>query len=262
MTGIPVYQTDAPIERASDSRDKALYNTIFQRIRQWIREGRLKEGDPLPSERELAQIFDVSRVPVREALKILEFTGAAEQVRGKGLVLRKISVNNLISNIDFVLMDSTHTLLDLFEAREGLEIQAASLAAQRWDESDMEAMEQAIAAMERGLRSGGEILETSMGFHTAVVKAAHNKALWEINIYLSDWLRILRLEVYRQSVLHEEGLHNHKDILERIRTRDSSGAAQKMKEHLVRSKSVIASAMGEGARHESGDTGMKTETQA
>ena len=45
---------------------------------------KLKEGDMLPSERDLAQLFDVSRVPVREALKILEFTGVAEQVRGKG----------------------------------------------------------------------------------------------------------------------------------------------------------------------------------
>jgi GntR family transcriptional repressor for pyruvate dehydrogenase complex len=237
-----------PLNRATASKDDALYSQIFYRIRQWIREGKLKEGDMLPSERELAQMFDVSRVPVREALKVLEFTGVAEQVRGKGVFIKRISVNNLISNIDFVLMDSGQTLLDLFEAREGIEIQAASLAAQRWTASDMEAMEAAVAAMEKRLRTGEEILDTSMSFHTAVIAASHNKTIWEVNLYLSDWLRIARREIYRQTNLHEEGLHNHKDILEKIRLHDSDGAAAKMKEHLLRSKRFIEEAIKSAER--------------
>lgn len=228
-----------PLDRSAFSGGKALYSQIFHQIRQWIREGKIVEGDMLPSERDLAQMFDVSRVPVREALKILEFTGVAEHVRGKGVFVKKISINNLISNIDFVLMDSAHTLLDLFEAREGIEIQAASLAAQRWNDADMAAMEAAITSMERNLNTGRNILDTSMSFHTAVLAASHNKAIWEINQYLSDWLRLAREEIYKQMPVHQEGLNNHKEILERIRQRDGEGAASKMKEHLVRSKTII-----------------------
>ncbi|MFA6366400.1 MAG: FadR/GntR family transcriptional regulator [Candidatus Hydrogenedentales bacterium] len=237
-----------PLDRSTSSGGSMLYTQIFHQIRQWIREGKLKEGDMLPSERDLAQLFDVSRVPVREALKILEFTGVAEQVRGKGLFIKKISINNLISNIDFVLMDSAHTLLDLFEAREGIEIQAASLAAQRWNEGDMAIMEEAIASMERKLRTGEEILDTSMSFHTAVIAASHNKAMWEINLYISDWLHIAREAIYKQTTLHEEGLRDHQEILDRIRHHDSEGAAQKMKNHLIRSKKVIEEAVAAAAR--------------
>lgn len=231
------------LDRSTSSGGSMLYTQIFHKIRQWIREGKLKEGDMLPSERDLAQLFDVSRVPVREALKILEFTGIAEQIRGKGLFIKKISVNNLISNIDFVLMDSEQTLLELFEAREGIEIQAAALAAQRWNETDMANMEAAIASMERQLRTGEEILDTSMSFHTAVIAASHNKAMWEINLYISDWLHLARERIYRQSLVHEEGLLHHKQILECIRLHDSDGAAQKMKEHLVRSKKMMEEAI-------------------
>ncbi|MEI6874032.1 MAG: FadR/GntR family transcriptional regulator [Spirochaetota bacterium] len=238
------YSDTEPLNRMPSSKDDALYLQIFYRIRQWIREGKLKEGDLLPSERELAQIFDVSRVPVREALKVLEFTGVAEHVRGKGVFIRRISVNNLISNIDFVLMDSAHTMMDLFEAREGIEIQAVSLAAQRWNEADMAALQEAVASMDRKLRSGEELLDSSMSFHTAVMAASHNQAIWEVNLYLSDWLRIARQEVYKKTNLHEEGLHNHRDILEKIRLRDSEGAAQKMKEHLARSRRILEDAIG------------------
>jgi GntR family transcriptional regulator, transcriptional repressor for pyruvate dehydrogenase complex len=233
------------LDRSATTEGTALSSQIFRRIRQWIREGKLKEGDLLPSERELALLFDVSRVPIREALKVLEFTGVAQHVRGKGVFIKKIDVNNLISNIDFVLMDRSHTLLDLFEAREGIEIQAASLAALRWDEADMNLMEAAIATMERRLREGSSIIETSMSFHTAVIAASHNRAIWEINAYLSDWLRAGRETIYRRTTLHEEGLRNHKDILEKIRLRDSDGAAASMKEHLLRSRRLIEESVTE-----------------
>ncbi|HWR31396.1 MAG TPA: winged helix-turn-helix domain-containing protein, partial [Negativicutes bacterium] len=74
-----------PINRDGNNETDALYMQIVERIRQWILKGQLKDGDLLPSERDLAQMFDVSRVPVREALKVLEFLGAVKHVRGKGV---------------------------------------------------------------------------------------------------------------------------------------------------------------------------------
>jgi len=236
-----------PLDRTSSQKESALYCQIFYQIRQWIREGRLKEGDMLPSERELAQMFDVSRVPVREALKVLEFVGVAEQVHGKGVFIKRISVNNLISNIDFVLMDGASTLLDLFEAREAIEIQAASLAALRWNEEDMAMMQGAIAAMEKKIQAGEDILETSMSFHTAVIAASHNKTIAEINLFLADWLRLARQHFMAKSTLHQVGLHNHQDILDRIKARDAPGAAAKMKEHLDRTRVVMEAGMKEVA---------------
>lgn len=256
LSGIPVYQQHSrritrimneerstvqvePLEKGVTARATALSRQIYDRIRQMIREGSLRAGDILPSERELAQRFDVSRVPVREALKVLEFVGVTEHIQGKGIFVRRVTAESLASTIDFVLMNSPRTLLDLFEAREGIEIQAASLAAQRRDDADLARMEAAILATERSLTEGVEIIDSSMGFHTALIAASHNKAIVEINLFLSEWLRYARLQFMRSSRLHDEGLHRHREIFEMVKLKDSAGAAAKMREHLETTKQVL-----------------------
>jgi len=233
-----------PLERVSSDPEEALYGQVIARLRTWIQEGRFKEGDFLPSERELATMFGVSRVPIREALKILEFTGIAEQIRGRGVRLRKITANRLISNIDFALIASDHTLKDLFEAREAIEIKAATLAAERWTQEDLRAMEAAVDEVDEVQRSGGDLLDTSMSFHTALIAAAHNLAISEVNLYLSDWLRVARQQVFRTTPIHDSGLHDHRAILERVKARDSEGAAARMKEHLDKTWEVLAQGLG------------------
>jgi GntR family transcriptional regulator, transcriptional repressor for pyruvate dehydrogenase complex len=234
-----------PLDRMAVKKTDALYGQIFSRIRQWIREGQLQEGDPLPSERELAEEFGVSRVPVREAMKILEFLGAIQRIPGRGVFVKKIGVSNIVDSIDFMMLDTNHTLLDLFEAREGIEIQAAFLAAQRRTEVDLADLETAIQEMERKFRRGEDFAEASMSFHSAVLVASHNLAIVQINRFLADWLRYLRRQYLKGARTSEAGLHDHRAIAETIRLRDSAGASRAMQEHLARAKKVITDAVGE-----------------
>ncbi len=82
--GIPPEEQE--LNKLMDKSSEVLYAQIVERIRVWIIKGYLKEGDTLPSERELAQMFDVSRMPVSQALKILEFLGVVQHIRGKAFV--------------------------------------------------------------------------------------------------------------------------------------------------------------------------------
>ena len=159
---------------------------IVERIRTCIQEGQFKEGDPLPSERELAQLFDVSRVPVREALKILAFMGVIEYVKGKGSFVKRLSMSNMLENIDFLLMSPLHTMVDLFEAREAIELQATRLAAQRRSEEDIYAIKAVIAEMESNIKMGIDVYDASMKFHSAIIAASHNTVLVKINEFLAD----------------------------------------------------------------------------
>ena len=72
-----------------------------------------------------------------------------------------------------------------------------------------------------------------------MIIASHNKTIAEINLFLSDWLKIAQIQAYSRLARHEEGLANHRDILDKIRSRDSEGAAAMMKSHLLRTKRVI-----------------------
>ena len=70
-----------------DRNNKTLYGQIADILRERIMSGEFKPGDILPSERELAEEMQVSRIPVREAMKSLEYLGVVKQIRGKGVLV-------------------------------------------------------------------------------------------------------------------------------------------------------------------------------
>lgn len=228
-----------PLNRSEGKDFDALYVQIVERIRQWILQGDLKDGDLIPSERELAQMFDVSRVPVREALKVLEFLGAVKHVRGKGVYVRKIGIDHVLSNIDFLMADPTHLLNDLYEARQGLECEAAMLAAERRTENDLLLIESQIMEMEKVMVLGGDVGEASVRFHTAVIAASQNSMLIRINEMLVDLLRFSRSRSLQQPTRYANVLRDHRFILEKIKQRDGEGAAKALRDHLEAAKHVI-----------------------
>ena len=231
-----------PLNRSEKSETDALYMQIVERIRQWILTGALKDGDLLPSERDLAQMFDVSRVPVREALKVLEFLGAVKHIRGKGVYVKKIGINHVLSNIDFLMTNPTHLLTDLYEARQGLEAEAALLASERATYQDLLQIESEIMEMEKIIALGGNASEASVQFHTAVIAASHNALLIRINEMFIDLLRFSRSRSHQKQSRYKDVLSDHRFILEKIRQHDGEGAARALREHLEAAKKVVLAA--------------------
>lgn len=77
-----------------------------------ITRGELKCGERIPSERDLAARFNVSRVPIREALKILEYMGVLDSSRGDGTYVKNIVVEDLIGRLDFPITATADTLME------------------------------------------------------------------------------------------------------------------------------------------------------
>lgn len=228
-----------PIDRLDVNYPK-LYTKIIDSIKDMIQEGRLKAGDMLPSERDLADLFQVSRVPVREALKILEYIGVVQNVRGKGKYIRSINLNDLIETINFLLLTQEESILELFEMREATELQATRLASIRRTEADLEAMAKAIFEMEEEITSGEDGAKPSLEFHTAILRASKNKILYQVNSYFMDLLEISRKKTLSRTEHRPESLNDHKMIFERIVEQDAEGSAQLMFEHLRRAKDMLA----------------------
>ena len=187
----------------------------------------------------MAQMLGVSRVPVREALKVLEFLGAVQHIRGKGVYVRKIGISQVLSNIDFLMVDSAHLLTDLFEARHGLECQAVLLAAERCTEQDLLQIESEIMEMEKIIVLGDDVEEASVRFHTAIITASHNALLMRINEMFMDLLRFSCNRPFQQPGRYADVLRDHRFILKKIRHHDGAGAAKALSDHLEVAKKIV-----------------------
>ncbi|AIF53151.1 FadR/GntR family transcriptional regulator [Pelosinus sp. UFO1] len=230
---------ETPLKKFAEDSSDALYMQIVSRIQQLMREGHLKQGDKLPSERELAEMFDVSRVPVREALKVLEFLGAIQHRRGEGVFVKKIKMKRILHALDFFMTDPADQLINLFEAREAFEIQAVRLAAERRTEADIEAIRRVLLEMEFLIFAGKPVHDVSTKFHTAVIEAAHNEIISEINEFLSDLLTYSRQKSLSDVSRHTVSLQYHQLILQHIIEKNAQAAVCVMQEHLDDAKIAV-----------------------
>lgn len=224
------------INRVKIQSSDGLYRKIVEEIKGLVVEGKLRAGEKLPSERELADQFAVSRVPVREALKTLEFMGIVQHVRGEGVYVRTVNIHDLLRHVEFAVLDNEEdvhqTLEELFEVREAIEIKAARLAAVRRTEQDLEILQNAVWDMERDVQLGRNHKQSSLDFHTGIIRASKNKMLCRINEALLDlhWLsRQKSAEVGGRGTI---SLEFHRKLLQAIRKEDVGMAGMLMQEHL------------------------------
>jgi GntR family transcriptional regulator, transcriptional repressor for pyruvate dehydrogenase complex len=222
--GMPMYKV---------VRTARLYEQIVQQIEQSIQEGKLKPGDQLPAERELAQEFGVSRTAVREAVKTLSEKGLVEAYSGRGTFVStgksqaiRHSLNSFLKSGD--LEDSDYVA----EMREILEPEFTALAATRIEEQHLVMMREAVAVMDRSMKNPDAYIEADLDFHLALAEAAGNPLILSLLDSLVGILREQRLGIFSVTGGPERGQVHHKLILEAIEKRSASSARKAMRAHL------------------------------
>src|SRR5690606_21006690 len=115
---------------------KRVSHQIIDEIKRRIKTGEFSVNSKLPSENELAKMFNVSRVPIREALSALASHGIIESVHGGGNWVRPVPIDKILDQtiIDVI---SYKQIVELLETRIILETKAAAIAAERHDENDL-----------------------------------------------------------------------------------------------------------------------------
>ena len=168
---------------------------VAYRLEQLILDGSLAPEQMIPSERQLASRFGVSRAIVREALHELQGSGMIQTRHGKGsFVSHMVPEPADHSPLMQMFMEHSRTLYDLFEVRQELEGKAAYLAAERATEKDQYQITKAFEAMEKADPLTNADLDHA--FHRAIVNACHNPVL----IHVLNSLKDLMLNSVRASV--------------------------------------------------------------
>ena len=158
-----------------------IYQEVANQIRRSISEGKLRPGDRLPSERDLARMFGVSRNTMRDALRVLEASGLIELRLGSagGAFVLPGSSNAVMNGMRDLYFLGAITPDDLSEARISMSAAVIRLASQRMTEEDLMTLEQTVALAAEMDRIGNfeERTKHHQAFHVLLAKATHNPIL-------------------------------------------------------------------------------------
>lgn len=211
-----------------------IYEEVVSQIHELIREGKFKAGDQLPSERELAETFKISRTSVREALRTLETKGLVISRTGMGNFVADLPIESLVAPLARILIEEKGALADIFEVRRLVEPQIASLAAERATKKDIKRMQKILDKQTKEVNRGGTGVQADTEFHFSIGQATQNQALQKLVSALMDLLGHSREESLQTPGRNEVSLASHQKILSAIETQDKGKAREAMLNHIER----------------------------
>lgn len=224
----------APVARASTA------DLVLDQIRGQIRAGRLRSGDRLPSERELATAMGVSRVAVREAVGVLKALGVARTATGSGpdagTFLHAAPADALTRLIELHVLLASVSTEDLVRARVALERESARLAAEHAGDDDWARMREHLAVMAAPEIGVTSFNEHDTAFHVAIAAASGNPLVTEMTTALRHAMRgILRDRLSAVPDFAETAARlcgEHEAIFAALRAGDGARAADLVEAHI------------------------------
>jgi GntR family transcriptional regulator, transcriptional repressor for pyruvate dehydrogenase complex len=217
--------------------DRRISELIVDQVRLLIRQQQLNPGDRLPSERELCERFGVSRVTVREALRVLEANGLLEirvGARG-GAFVTKPSKERVGEGIADLLTLSAVTASEATEARLLLEVGMIPLVCERADDDDIAALLDICDRQDAALAAGDYQINLSAEFHSRLAECAHNSAIQMLSHSFRGPL-LMSLERAQRTApeMGRLGAKEHRGLVHAIQRHDAEEAADIMRQHLGR----------------------------
>jgi DNA-binding GntR family transcriptional regulator len=221
-------------DRLKDFEDAATTaDAVYEALRQSILDGELSPGQRLRSDA-LANDLNVSRTPVREALRKLEAEGLVDASRS-GLVVRQLTEEDVT---------------EIFVLREALEGMAARLAAEHATRAELDELRALVEDMET-VAAGGDIAalrELTGEFHRQVCRASHNKRLMQSLQGLLDHVRQAQSSTLYMQGRPAEALQEHRRLLQAIASRDPDLAETLARDHRRKTLALRREMLREQAR--------------
>lgn len=229
-----------------------LTDRVEQMLRARIISGDWPAGTKLPAIERLAAEAGVSRTVAREAVKALATQGLLDVVHGHGTVVAPRTNRPVVDALRYGMRANTD-LIGIVEVRLALEVEAASLAAERRTDEDLDDLRRSLDRM-YATQDAAAFMEADVAFHQAVVRATHNSTLAMVAESIAELLRQTRIAVVeadseraaaavdspptvRQDTREPDV---HAAILRRIVARDHLGAAATMRSHLCQVRDALA----------------------
>ena len=213
-----------------------VYEEISRQIEKLIHNGKLKPGDKLPTERELSELFGVSRHSVREAIRVLEKSRLLNSVAGSGTYVAMNENQKAVNEIATYLLDKTDKLAEIFQLRRIIEPQVAGLAAQNATGDNIKELELLLKQIQDLVRKSTtdrhEFSKLDIQLHKTIAIATQNSIIVKIIERLNDLFHETRQEGYQSETRMKISSNGHVQIIQAILERDALKASAAMDKHL------------------------------
>jgi DNA-binding GntR family transcriptional regulator len=211
----------APMRLVSNS----LHEDVAARLRDRIFAGELGPGSFLDEVR-LAQQLEISRTPLREALKVLTAEGLVRHEPRRGCFVAEVTEKDL---------DEIFPVIALLEGRCAFE------AARNASDADLLALEELHDRLQRhaNARRINEYYEANFAIHEAIIALADNRWLSQAITDLRKIVRLARLQQLHAPGRLAQSLSEHMAVFAALRARDGEGAEAAMKTHLTRQREAL-----------------------
>jgi GntR family transcriptional regulator, transcriptional repressor for pyruvate dehydrogenase complex len=218
---------------------RRLYEDIVGQIQALIEHGRLRPGDRLPAERELAEVFEVSRHSVREAIRALEQRGVLASRAGSGTFVA-VDDENLAADFLARAMDRKKVqLAEIFQFRRMIEPQIAFLAARNASSEDIEECRRILRQQEQGARESTHLTDLDHTFHLLMARASRNGIVLRIVERILDILGETRAESTQSEARARLSVDGHARIVDAMQMGNADAARQAMDDHLKDIEEVV-----------------------
>lgn len=202
-----------------------LHEATFQKLRALLVEGAITPGSKL-NERELAEQLNVSRTPIREAIRRLAADGLVELITNRGAIALQLSRDDIIHTFDVIA---------------NLEGYSGELAAQNISDqalNELEALQyEMMASYARRDLSSYYRLNTQI--HNAINQAANNPVLRQLFSQVNARIEALRFRSNQDGVKWEKAVGEHQEMLNALKARDSARMRKVMMQHVMNKRDVV-----------------------
>jgi GntR family transcriptional regulator, transcriptional repressor for pyruvate dehydrogenase complex len=227
----------APLDRSR------LYEQVANKIETMIVSRHLKPRDRLPSERDLAESFAVSRTVIREAFKLLEARGLIEILTGNGVFVSQLDSSVVAKSLGMYLhlqgamRDSE---FKIHELRRILEVEIAGLAAERATAAELDLLWQLLERMGEEALSREQVAMLDLEYHVTLAQATHNEMISLVYEPVIDYLRQQLIAAWQRYDRSPELFNQqHRELYEAVRAHDPARARAAMMAHLDYARQLL-----------------------
>jgi GntR family transcriptional repressor for pyruvate dehydrogenase complex len=206
---------------------------IVENLITLIKAGHLKEGDKLPSERQLCGKIGVSRPILREALKALQVMNIIDIRQGAGAYIKSLEPEGVVEHLDIVFHLDSSLYRDLYEARRILESSIAAMAAGRISDEELCAIEHNIRDAAADIDNEEAFFKRDMELHETIIKATKNRVIPVFMQSVNKLALMYRMKTNAMPHIRRNTIRDHERILSALKQRDGRTASQAMEEHII-----------------------------